>query len=265
MMTGSERTTLAEYLARLDEAVDVCDGLRALANTDADQVPIAARAGQGDAAYDQYMRSLFEYLEAKFEYFWFQDQELGAMVRKARPGVEEFSADDFTGFVLTIMYLTQGCRYELVARRPGDLACDDVSMLGGVPTDAPPASALVRAHLTHEPCDRAPLERFLADVCAQATIGYFFTTGRFSNAALEYLGQVAAGPFAERLYVVGPAKLLHLIELSHDICDEIEDLGLIMAVENLDPDEEGVAYAESVEVLRGEAQEILAGPCSADG
>jgi len=50
MMTGRERTTLAEYLARLDEAVDVCDGLRALANTDAEQVTVAARAPAGSSA-----------------------------------------------------------------------------------------------------------------------------------------------------------------------------------------------------------------------
>lgn len=264
-MTVREPTTLADFLARLDEGLDVCDGLRALASTDADRVPLAGRAGEGDAAYDQYMRSFFEYLEAKFEYFWFENQELADIIRNARPGVEEFSASDFTEFVCTIMYLVQGCRYEVAPDRPGYLVCDDVPVFGGGPTDGPPISALVRTRLAHTPCDRAEIEQFLGEVCKQVTVGYFFTTGRLSNAAVEYLEQVAGGPFAERLCVVGPAKLLHLIEIAHDICDEIEDLGLIVAVENLDPDEETVAYAESVEVLRGEAQEIIAGPCSADG
>jgi len=243
----------------------VCDGLRALATADGELVPAATRVGQGDAAYDQYMRSLFLYLEAKFEYFWFEDQELAAMVRKARPSVEEFSAGDLIDFVRALLYLAQGHRYEPDDDRPGDLVCRDQMVVPGASADTVPSLTVARTLLTHGPCERAALEEFLSTVCAQSGVGYFFTTGRLSNDAVDYLTQVAGGPFADRLCVVGPAKLLHLIEISHDICDEIDELGLVAAVEDLDAGEEDFAFAESVEVLRGEAQEILAAPPTTDG
>lgn len=256
---------MGEYLERIDAGIDVCDGLRGLADVDAEAIPAATRAGEGDAAFDQYMRSLFLYLEAKFEYFWFESPEIAAMVRQARPSVEEFSANDFADLARVLLYLMQGCRYERKDEAPGDLACTDPTPVTAGSDRVTPALTVARTFLTHDRCGRAPLEEFLSAACAQGAVGYFFTTGRLAQDALAYLGQLADGPFAERMYVVDPAKLLHLIEISHDICDEIDELGLLAALEDLDAGEEEFAFAESVEVLRGEAQEILTAPPSGDG
>lgn len=264
-MSVREPTTMTEYLDRLDTAIDVCDGLRALAEGDAEMVPAAARAGEAGAAYDQYMRSLFLYLEAKFEYFWFENQDVAAMIRKARPDVEEFSAADLLEFARVLLYITQGCRYEPDPEHPGDLACTDPTPVTGAPDETPPTLTVARASLSHAPCERAVLEDFLTTICVQRAVGYFFTTARLSNDALAYVQQLSHGPFAGRMYVIDAAKLLHVIEIAHDICDEIDELGLIAAIEDLDPDEEEFAFAESVEVLRGEAQEILIAPPTLDG
>lgn len=253
-----EPSSLEQYLEAFDEAVEVCDGLRSLARVDAEDLPPGSRAGEIDAAFDQYMRSLFDYLEAKFEYFWFDDADFAAQVRAARPDLEEFSDGDMSDFVRTILYFVQAARYEADEGSPGDLVCVDPSP--HPEASEPPAPVTVaRAVLTRDPCTREDLEDFLTAVCARGAVGYYFTTADLAPAAREYLATLATGPFAGRIYVVDHARLQQLIEMTRDIIDEIEDAGLVAAIEDLDPEEEEFAFVASVEVLRLEAQEFLLG------
>jgi len=172
-----------------------------------------------------YLIYQYQWLSTKFKIFDTDEMLIEDYIRKEIAVDAVFSYFDFEMLIQSVMYLIFNDAYKLTMASYDngiDLECNDEFSFDGK-TIFGQGKKIVQCKYYKGYIPVNEIREFYGVMNSEISVGYFYTTGRFTKSGLDFISKIQKAPFANHIYLIDGKKLKKILDILDQITCIIED------------------------------------------